>query len=430
MKSLKLVFTLAFFFGSFSALQAQIVKVVVDDTINPITAEYIERAIDHADQERANAVLVELHTPGGLGTSMEQIISKILAAKTPVIVFVTPSGGEAASAGFFILESADIAAMSPGTNTGASHPVFFSPTGGGEIHVSDEMKKKVENNAAAFLRSFAGKRGRNVEVAETAVRESKSWTDEEALNQKLIDVIAKDDSDLFRQLDGRTITRFNGETMTLHVAGKPSQPYPMTLKEHVLGFLMDPNIAFILFAVGALAIYAEFNHPGAVVPGVVGTVCVLLALFALNLLPTNYAAFVLILGAFLLFAADAKFQTHGVATIGGIVLMIIGALLLVDGPIPEMRVKLITALSVCIPLGLISAFLVSIAMKARRAKVVTGPQGLIGEIAVARSPLIPRGKVMVKGELWDAVSSEPVETGDSVEVRAVKDLTLEVQPKK
>ena len=430
MRTVKALVVLAFLLVSLSALQAQVVKVVVDDTINPISAEYIERAIDHADAEHASAVLIEMRTPGGLSTSMEEIISKVLAAKTPVIVFITPSGGQAASAGFFILESADVAAMSPGTNTGASHPVFFSPTGGGEIHVSDEMKKKVENNAAAYLRSFAGKRGRNVETAETAVRESKSWTDQEALDNKLIDTIAKNEDDLFKQLDGRTITRFNGDKATLHLAGKPVEPFEMTLRQRVLGFLMDPNIAFILFAVGALAIWAEFNHPGAVVPGVVGVICVLLAIFALNLLPTNYAAFVLILGAFLLFAADAKFQTHGVATIGGIVLMVIGALLLVDGPIPEMRVKLVTALAVCIPLGAISGFLVTIAMKARRNKVMTGAQGLVGEIAIARSPLIPAGKVMVKGELWDAVSSEPVDTGDSVEVRDVKDLVLQVQPKK
>jgi membrane-bound serine protease (ClpP class) len=430
MKTWKTLLATLFLLGSFAALQAQVVKVVVDDTINPVTAEYIGRAIDHADQENASAVLIELRTPGGLMTSMEGIIAKMLAAKTPVIVFVTPSGGEAASAGFFILEAADVAAMSPGTNTGAAHPVFFSPTGGSEMPVSDEMKKKVENNASAYLRSFVSKRARNVDIAESAVRESKSWTDQEALDSKLIDLVAKNDDDLLKQLDGRTVTRFNGDKVTLHVAGRPVEPFDMTLKQHVIGFLMNPNILFVLLAVGTLAIYAEFNHPGAVIPGVVGLVCILLGVFALNLLPTNYAGFVLILGAFVLFAADAKFQTHGVATIGGIVLMVIGALLLVDGPIPEMRVKLVTALAVSIPLGLISAFLVTIALKARRNKVMTGPQGLIGEVAIARSPLIPAGKVLVKGELWDAVSSEPVDTGDNVEVRGVKDLVLQVQPKK
>src|SRR5947209_3313589 len=284
--------------------RADVVKIVVNDTINPITSEYIDRALEEASKQHADALIIELRTPGGLLDSTRFIIEKILASDIPVIVYVTPSGGYAASAGFFILQSADIAAMAPGTNTGAAHPVL-----GGGIKVDDVMKSKMENDAAAFMRSFTGKRGRDVTVAESAVRESKSFTADEALQKKLIDVIAKDEADLMKLLDGRTVNRFNGKTTIVHLAGKPIHPFDMTLKQHILAFLMDPNIAFIIFSVGMLALYAEFNHPGAVIPGVAGLVMVLLALFAFNLLPTRFAALVFIMSAFVLFALEITFST-------------------------------------------------------------------------------------------------------------------------
>jgi membrane-bound serine protease (ClpP class) len=398
-------------------------KIVVNDTINPITQEYITRALDEAAKQHADALLIELRTPGGLLDSTRSIIEHILASDVPVIVYVTPSGGYAASAGFFILESADVAAMAPGTNTGAAHPVL-----GGGVKMDDVMKSKMENDAAAFMRSFTGKRGRDVAVAESAVRESKSFTADEALQKRLIDVIAKDDAELMKFIDGRTVNRFNGKTTTLHVAGKRIHPFEMTLKQHILAFLMDPNIAFIIFSVGMLALYAEFNHPGAVVPGVVGLVFVLLAIFAFNLLPTRFAALVLILGAFVLFAMEIKFATHGALGLGGIVIMVIGALLLVDGPIPEMRVKLVTALAVSIPLALISMFLMAVALKARRNKIVTGEEGMIGMIGTARTPLTPSGKVFVNGELWNAVSSQQLTSGQRVVVKQIHGLQLEVEP--
>ena len=240
------------------------------------------------------------------------------------------------------------------------------------------MKRKIENDTAALMRSVASKRGRNVEVAESTVRESKSFTEQEALSQHLIDYVASNEDDLFRQMDGKSFKRFNGQEVTLRLSGQPIVLFGMTLKERILDYLMDPNIAFILLAIGALALYAEFNHPGAVVPGTVGVVFILLAAFALNLLPTRFAALVLILGAFALFAAEAKFASHGVLTVGGIALLTLGGLLLVDAPIPEMRVHLLTALAVSVPLGLITAFLMSMALKARRNKVVSGAQGLVG----------------------------------------------------
>jgi membrane-bound serine protease (ClpP class) len=336
---------------------------------------------------------------------------------------VAPSGARAASAGFFILESADVAAMAPGTNTGASHPV--SLTGG---QMDEVMKTKIENDTAAFLRSYVSKRGRNVQTAESAVLKSISWTDQEALSEHLIDIVSPNEQDLLRQLDGRVVQRFDGSSVTLHVAGQRVDDFPMSLRQKILGWLMDPNISFLLLAVGAFAIYAEMNHPGAVVPGVVGVIFILLAVFALNLLPTRFAAITLILAAFVLFALEAKFATHGVLGIGGIVALTLGGLLLVDGPIPELRVHLLTALGVSVPLGVITVFLMNLAIRARRNKVATGSQGLIGETGIAQTELSPAGTVFVHGELWRARSRQTVGNGEQVRVTRVTGLQLEVEP--
>ena len=402
---------------------ADVLKLVVDDTIHPVTAERIQRALDQATARKDDAVLIELNTPGGLLESTREIIQRILASPVPVIIYVTPSGSRAASAGFFLLESADVAAMSPGTNTGAAHPVTI---GGGQM--DSAMKEKIENDTAALMRSITSKRGRNVDIAESTVRQSKSFTDSEALSQKLIDYVAPNEQDLFRQIASKPIKRFDGQTVTLSLSGKPVRVLEETLKERILAYIMDPNVAFILLAIGALALYAEFNHPGAVVPGTVGVVFILLAIFALNLLPTRFAAVVLILASFVLFALEAKFATHGVLAIGGITTLVIGGLLLVDAPIPEMRVKLATALGVSIPLGVITVFLMTIALRARANKVVTGAEGLVGEVAVAQTALAPAGKVFVHGEIWDAVASENVSPGEKIVVQKVDGLELKVKP--
>jgi membrane-bound serine protease (ClpP class) len=280
------------------------------------------------------------------------------------------------------------------------------------------------------MRSFVSKRGRNVDVAETGVRQSKSFTDQEALSQKLIDLVANDQDDLLKQLEGRSIKRFDGSTQVLHVANQKVSEFEMTLKQRILSFLMDPNVAFVVFVIGLLGIYVEFNHPGAVLPGVAGFICIVLALSAFHVLPTSYIALVLIVAAFVLFALEAKFQTHGVLTTGGILAMILGGLLLVDGPIPELRVRLITALAVSVPFGLITVFLMAIALEARRNKVTTGEEGLIGEIAIAQTLLAPQGKVFVHGELWNASAAPNVTIpqGTRLRVRAVKGLELEVEP--
>lgn len=403
--------------------RADIVKVAVNDTIQPVSAEFIGRAIDRAASTNASAVLIELQTPGGTLDATREIVAKISGSKVPVIVYVSPSGSRAASAGFFVLESADIAAMAPGTNTGAAHPV-----NGTGAPIDPIMSEKIANDAAAFMRSYLSRRGRNAELAESAVRKSVAWSDQEALNQHLIDVIAKDDADLLHQLDGRTITRFDGSKQTLHLAGQKIVPLEMTTRLRVLDWLMDPNVAYILFTIGLLCIYAEFNHPGAILPGVMGFVAVVLAVFALNLLPTRFAALGLIVAGFVLFALEAKFVSHGVLTTGGTLLLIIGGLLLIDSPIPEMRVRLITVLGVAIPLGLITAFLMSIAYRARRNKVSTGIEGMIGELGTAQSALLPRGKVWVHGTLWDAVAPTPLPQGAQVRVTDIDGLLLKVEP--
>ena len=312
--------------------------------------------------------------------------------------------------------------MAPGTNTGAAHPVINGAT------MDPVLKDKLENDAAAHLRSYSGKRGRNVEVAESAVRQSKSFSADEALSQHLIDFIAKDENDLLSQLDGKTVTRFDGSKTVLHLASKAVIVQEPTLKQEILSFMMNPSIIFIIFAIGVLSIFVEFNHPGAVIPGVIGFIAVLLSLYTLNFLPFRSIAVVLILASFILFILEAKLQTHGIIGAGGIVLMVFGALLLVDGPIPQMRVQLWAALAVAIPIGIITVFLMTIALKARRNKIVTGEQGMIGEVAIVCAPLTPSGKVFVQGELWDAISPANVDAGARVVVRRVENLVLHVEP--
>jgi membrane-bound serine protease (ClpP class) len=404
-------------------VRAEVLKIVINDTIHPMTAEYVERALAQAQQENAKAVLIEINTPGGLVDSTRDIIEKMLASPVPVIVYVTPSGSRAASAGFFILQAADVAVMAPGTNTGAAHPVVL---GGGKL--DDVMKMKMENDAAALMRSVVAKRGRNIEIAESTVRESKSFTEQEALSKHLIDYVATNEQDIFQQLRGKSFKRFNGQAFTLDLTDEPIRPFERTLKQKIFGFLMDPNIALGLLALGMIAIYAELNNPGTVLPGTAGVIFIVLAGFALNLLPVRFAAVALIVTAFVLFALEAKIASHGILGVGGVVALTLGGLFLVDGPIPEMRVHLSTALAVSLPIGAITVFLMTIALKARAGKRVSGADGMVGETGTAQTPLSPSGKVFVHGEIWDAVASSPVAQGGLVKVRQVDGLQLEVDP--
>ncbi len=406
--------------AAFAAPKA--IAVNVDGVVHPITTEIISHAIARAKAENADLLIVRLNTPGGLMDAMRDTIAQILRSPVPVVTFVAPSGGRAASAGFFILESGDVAAMAPGTATGAAHPVPMA----GEM--DSVMKEKVENDAAAYLRSICSKRGRDAAVAETAIRASKSFTDREALDQHLIELIAANDNDLLAKLDGRIIARFDGATTTLHTAGAQIEEYDRTWRERVISAIADPNMALILLVIGALAIYVEFNSPGMIAPGVVGAILVLLGLAAISVLPINWLGAALIALAFTLFVLEVKFATHGVLGVGGSVALLLGAVMLIDSPMPEMRIHWSTAIALTLPFSAITVFLVSLAVRARRNKVETGAEGMIGETGEAITALAPDGKVFVHGEYWDASAVRPVAAGGRVRVTAIERLKLTVEP--
>jgi membrane-bound serine protease (ClpP class) len=400
---------------------SRVIAVDVDGMVHPVTVEILTRAIDQAKREEAAAVLLRLNTPGGLFEATRQITEKIIASPVPVITWVTPSGGRAASAGFFILQAGDIAAMAPGTNTGAASPVLM----GGQM--DPKLRQKVENDAAAALRSIVSKRGRNVELAEKTVSEAKSFTEKEALDSKLIDLVAANPSELFAELDGREVARFDGRKQRLSLAAPTVVEYQKTVRERIVTAIADPNLAFIILILGALGLYIEFSSPGLIVPGVAGGILLLLGLSALSVLPINLTGAALLVLALVLFVLEAKFASHGVLGGGGAVAMVLGALMLVEGP-PEMRIRLSTAIAITVPFALITIFLVTLVIRARAAKVVTGHSGMIGEVGEALTSLAPTGKIFVHGEYWDAVSSRPVEPGARVRIVAVQGLKLQVEP--
>ncbi len=400
---------------------ATVLALDVDGVIHPIMAEYVVKGISQAESEGASAVLLRLNTPGGLDQSMRQIIEKILASRVPVIAYVGPSGARAASAGFFILLSSDLAVMAPGTNTGAAHPV--SITGG---KLDDVMARKVENDAAAYIRSFVSKRGRNYEMAEKGVVESKSFTETEALNLKLIDGIAKDTRELFASFDGRKILRFSGETQIIKLKDESLRNLEMSLRQRVLAAILDPNIALILGLIGLLALYFEFTTPGMVLPGIVGAVCIFLALVAFNILPVNLLGVVLILGAIILFVLEAKLGSYGVLAALGIISMVMGSLILIDSPLPELQVRLATALCVTLPFAGITMFLLRLVLLSHKTKSVTGMEGMVDEVGKVISDLEPEGKVQVHGEIWQAYSDQPVQRGERVKILKVDGLRVKV----
>lgn len=399
----------------------QVVVLHLDDTIQPISQDYLKRGIDKAAQIHAAAVLVEMDTPGGLLDSMRAMVGEILQSPVPVIVYVAPAGARAGSAGFFIMESADIAAMAPGTEAGAAHPVMEMGK------VSDTMKEKILNDALAFLRSYVSVRGRDVAAAQEAVSHSKSYSATEAEQLHLIDLIAPNEAALLAAVDGRTIKRFSGAEQTLHTKGAALVNVDPTLREEILDRMMDPNLAVLILLAGALLIYLEFNTPGTIIPGALGTLLVLLALFSLNLLPVRYTSLALIAGALILMVLEAKFPSHGVLAITGTVALILGTLTLVAGPIPEMRVQLATAIATGVAFGAITTFLIRIAWRARRNKVMIGPEALVGALGVAQQELTPEGQILVHGELWVAHADGPVAAGESVRVRGVEGLKLLVE---
>jgi membrane-bound serine protease (ClpP class) len=401
---------------------ATVVVVDVDGMVHPITAEIVRGAIAQAGRENAAVLIVRLNTPGGLMDAMRETIEAIVSSPVPVVTFVAPSGGRSASAGFFILEAGDVAAMAPGTNTGAAHPVGL----GGEMDAV--MKEKVENDAAAYMRSICAKRGRNSALAETAVLQSKSFTEREALDQHLIDLVAPGEQALLAALNGRSVARFNGTSQTLATAGAQVEIYQRTLRQKIVSAIADPNIALILLVIGALFIYVEFTSPGLIAPGVVGAILVLLGLSAISVLPINWLGAALLLLAFTLFALEAKFAAHGVLATGGAACMMLGGVMLIDSPLPEMRIHWSTAAAVTLPFSAITVLLLSLALRARRAKVVTGSEAMVGETGDAITQLAPAGKVFVHGEYWDATSLRPAAAGARVRVTAIDKLRLTVEP--
>ncbi len=405
-----------------------ILRLTIHDTIQPITAGYLQRGLHEAANLHAALVIVSLGTPGGLLDSTRSMVQDIESSPTPVAVYIAPTGSRAGSAGFFLLEAADIAAMAPGTNAGAAHPILAGGPSGTQM--DPILKEKMENDAAAFLRSYVIRRGRNVQAAEDAVRNSRSYSADEALQLKLIDLVAPNDDALIAALDGRTFQRFDGPAVTLHLHGATLRTLPPSLRERLLGRLTNPDLAVLLVVLGGLLLYLEFNVPGTIVPGALGTLLLLLGVFGLNLLPVSHTAVLLLLAAMVLIILEAKFATHGILALAAIVALIFGLATLVDGPIPDLRVHIATAIAAGISFGAISLALAWIALRARRSKVLTGPTAMIGAPAIARTDLTPSGQVEVRGEIWQATlpSDLTLPSGATVRVEGVQDLLLLVKP--
>lgn len=399
-----------------------VVEIKLDMMIHQVSAEYVERGIRYANEQNADGILLELNTPGGLVSATQELVQAIYASRVPVIAYVAPSGASAASGGFFVLLAGDLAVMAPGTNTGASHPVDLLGAQGDKT-----MSEKIESDLASYIRSIAQKRGRNVTLADDAVRKSSSFSDKEALEGKLIDAVESSPQGIFAHFDGKSIERFNGGTTTLHLANANVQTYPMTRIESLLVWVADPNVAFLLGAIGLVCLYVEFTHPGMVAPGVVGAISLVLALYAFNFMPINYAGVLLIVTALALFALEAKVTSHGVLAAGGVLALVLGAMILVKSPWPEARIHFPTAMSVALPLAAITVILLRFAIYAKRRKAVTGEQGMIGLIGVARTDLDPAGEILVRGELWSARAAQRIPQGARVRVREIEGLTLVVE---
>lgn len=392
---------------------SNILKITIDAPIHPVTSEYIRNAIDKAETDSARMIIMVLNTPGGLDSSMREIIERILSSKVPIAAYVSPGGARAASAGFFMSVACDLFIMAPGTNTGAAHPVGVSITG---QQMDETMSDKVTNDAVSYIKSIAEKRGRNKEMAEDAVRESSSYTETEALEGNLIDMIAQDVSEIIDRFDGTTIKRFDGKEQVLELRGEQVLELSMSARQKFLLTISNPNLAYILLMLGLLGLYFEFSNPGAILPGVLGGISLLLAIFSFQILPINYVGLILILLAIGLFILEIKVQSYGILSVGGVVAMVIGSIMLIDAPIPELRPSLKFIIPIAIGLSLIFIFLIYIAVRALANRVHTGKEGLVGEVGVARSDLTPKGKVFVHGELWDAVADQEIPKGEEVKV--------------
>ncbi|MCL6565520.1 MAG: nodulation protein NfeD [Acidobacteriia bacterium] len=402
---------------------ARVVELRIADAVMPMMAEYVVGGIQHANRTGAALVLITMDTPGGLDSSMREIISHILDSKVPVTVYVSPSGARAASAGFFILLAADVAAMAPGTNTGASSPV---PLTGQQV--DELLRRKATNDAAAYMRSIAGQRGRNAQLAEQAVTEAKAFSADEALRGGLIDLIVPTVEELLAKLHGRSIKRFDGSVQTLALSNPVREALEMNRKQKILSYIARPDVLFILMLIGILGIYAEFSNPGLILPGVVGALSLILALVAIQVLPINVIGILLILLAVGLFIAEAKLTSYGLLGLAGAVAMVAGALMLIDSPITGMGVSLGTALGATIPFALLAIFLMTLILRSYRWKPAVGTEALIGQIGSVTTAIDGTGQVFVAGELWRAAAPQKIEAGRRVRVVRVEGLTVHVEP--
>jgi membrane-bound serine protease (ClpP class) len=405
-----------------------VLELKLDGEVAPILANYIDEGLSDAARRHAALVLITMDTPGGLSDSMTDIIHHILDSPVPVVVYVSPSGARGASAGFLILLSADIAAMAPGTRTGAATPIFLP--GWFAMPMDEVLRKKINNDATAFLRSFAEKRGRNPKLAETAITDARAFTEQEALEGHLIDLIASDKDELLRQINGREITRFNGQKLTLSLTNYSRLDFELSARQKFLARIVEPDVFFLLLMVGVLGLYTEFTHPGVIAPGVIGGICALLALYAMHILPVNFTGVLLILLAFALFAMEAKFASHGVLLIGGIVSMLLGAMFLIRSPLVPAGVSFGVALAATVPFAFLTVFLMRLVLKSRSWKSATGKEEMIGEEGVVTSALPAGGEGMIRvhGELWRAFSRASASEGTKVRVLRVEGLRLEVEP--
>ena len=407
-----------------------VVELKIDRDVEPVLATYIDEGLAEAARRHAALVLIPMDTPGGLSDSMTDMIHHILDSPVPVAVFVSPAGARGASAGFFILLSADVAAMAPGTRTGASTPILLP--GGISVPVDEVLRKKINNDATAFLRSFTEKRNRNPKLAETAVTDAQAFSENEALSGHLIDLIARDNDDLLKQLNGREIERFDGKTVKLSLENYRLDEFQLSARQRFLAYIVDPNMFFLLMLVAVLGLYTEFTHPGVIAPGVIGGISAVLALYAMHLLPVNFAGVVLILLAFALFIMEAKFASHGVLLLGGIVSMFLGAIFLIRSPLtPGGGVSTGVALGVTVPVALLTVFLMRLVLKSRKWKTATGKEEMLGAEGVVTAALPAQGEGMIRvhGELWRAAAASAVPEGAHVRVTRVDGLKLFVEPK-
>lgn len=425
----KCLFGLIFLLGTLllsipwpSPAQRKHVDVIkINDAITPAIADFINKSIEQATKNRAECLVIQMDTPGGLDLSMRDIIKDIMNAEIPVIVYVSPSGARAASAGVFITLAADIAVMAPGTNIGAAHPVAV---GGGKMDRT--MTDKVVNDAVAYIQSIAEKKGRNVKWAAQAVRESVSISETEALKIKVIDLIAKDLNDLLEKIDGKTLEKPRGN-VKLATKGLQTNVMEMDFRQRFLAVLSNPNIAYILMMIGLAGLYFELSNPGAIFPGVIGGICLILAFFAFRTLPVNYAGVLLIILGVFLFVAEVKVASYGLLTMGGLVSLALGSIMLFESPIPALRASLTVIIPTVLFTAVFFVFAVTMALKAQMAKPATGAEGLVGEIGVAQTRLSPGGKVFVHGELWNAYTEEPIAEGEKIRILKTEGLKLKVE---